>query len=232
LLGWEYTDSPMAPGEVYTMFNLEGRNVAATYGMRAEQVAQGVPPNWLVYISVGNADATAARVASAGGTVMAPPFDVMEHGRMAVCADPTGAAFAIWEPRSHPGTGVGQKNGTVVWADLNSPDPARAAKFYSDVFGWTVVGGKDMRAVGPNDYGHIVNGEAMIGGIPPAAQHHPGAPAHWLIYFQVPDCDGVVSETIAEHGRVLVPPMTMEGVRRFAVLADSSGAAFAVVQTL
>jgi hypothetical protein len=181
---------------------------------------------------VQSADATAPKITAAGGTVVAPPFDVMDQGRMLVAADPTGAMFAAWEARKSAGTGIVHQNGTVVWADLNTPDPARASAFYRDVFGWQITGGKDKGPAGPNDYGHIMAGEEFIGGIPPAEHFHAGTPPHWLIYFAVPDCEGAVAETIGDHGRVLMPTMTMEGVRKFAVLADPQGAAFAVVQTL
>ena len=86
--------------------------------------------------------------------------------------------------------------------------------------------------VGPNDYGHIMSGQDFIGGIPPASTLPPGAPAHWLIYFAVPSCDAAVATTRAAGGAVLMPPMVMEQVRKFAVLADPQGAAFAVVETL
>jgi hypothetical protein len=68
--------------------------------------AQGVSPHWLLYVSVANADETAAKVASAGGKVPAGPFDVMEFGRMAVLQDPAGTTIAIWQPRMHHGFGI------------------------------------------------------------------------------------------------------------------------------
>ena len=232
LFGWEFKDMPIGENDLYTLCMVNGRDAAAIYTMRAEQKQQGVPPNWLVYIAVESADAAAQQITAAGGTILAPPFDVMDLGRMTVANDPTGATFAAWEARKNPGTGIVHANGTVVWADLNTPDPARASAFYRDVFGWSVLAGEGKGPAGPNDYGHISAGGEFIGGIPPAAHFHTGTPPHWLIYFAVPDCEGAVAETIGDHGRILMPTMTMEGQRKFAVLADPQGAAFAVVQTL
>jgi hypothetical protein len=232
LLGWEVSDTPIGPTELYTIFKKEGRDAAAAYTLRPEQRAQGVPPNWLIYITVQDVDALTKRVPAAHGTVLAEPFDVMESGRMAMVADPTGATFAMWEPRNHHGTGIVHANGTAVWADLNTPNPAKAASFYRDLFGWKIVAGKNMAPVGPNDYGHIVNGDEFIGGIPPTSDLPPGVPAHWLIYFAVPDCDAAAASTRTAGGAVLMPPMTMKEVRKFAVLSDPQGAAFAVVETL
>ena len=41
--------------------------------------------------------------ADAGGGVVMEPFDVCDAGRMAVFADPEGAAFCVWQARAAPG---------------------------------------------------------------------------------------------------------------------------------
>ena len=230
LFGWQPDDQPVGPSDVYTIFKVDGRDAAAACTLRPDQRAQGVPPSWLLYISVENADASAKRATDAGGNVLAQPFDVMESGRMAVVADPTGATFAIWEPRNHHGTGIVQANGTGVWADLNTPDPVRAGRFYHALFDWKIVAGKTMAPAGPHDYGHIVNGEEFIGGVAPAAHQPKGTPPHWLIYFSVADCDAIAAKAKAAGGAILMPPMTAGEVRKFAVLADPQGAAFAIVE--
>ena len=69
------------------MAKLNGHDVGAIAPL-GEQAAAGVPPHWNSYVSVADVDATAALVAAAGGTVIMPPFDVMDAGRMAVMQDP------------------------------------------------------------------------------------------------------------------------------------------------
>ncbi len=64
---------------------------------------EGQPPVWSSYVTVDDADATAAKVREAGGTVIAEPMDVMDLGRMAIFMDPTGAAFGIWQPATMKG---------------------------------------------------------------------------------------------------------------------------------
>jgi predicted enzyme related to lactoylglutathione lyase len=225
LFGWEYSDSPMGPNDYYTMFTLENRSVAAAYTLRPEQISQGVPPHWNLYISVESADTTTTRAAECGGTVFAGPFDVYTHGRMSVIADPTGAAFSVWEPKSHTGIGVQRQHGSFCWADLSTPDPARAAEFYKDVFGWSL-------RPGDGDYLHIANGDEYIGGIPPANQRAPHEPAHWLIYFQVDDCDAATAKAKELGANVFAGPMTIEHVGRMTVLADPQGAVFSLFQPL
>src|SRR5579883_1142513 len=218
LFGWQAADTPMGPDEYYTMFNQSGGVVGACYKLKPEM--QGVPPNWGLYITVDSADATAAKVSAAGGKVIAPPFDVMTFGRMAVLQDPSGAVFMAWQPKDHPGTTVIQEPGTVCWADLNSKDPAAAAKFYSQVFGWEISKGENDSS----GYLHIKNGDQFIGGMPPLQFQNPHAPSHWLIYFQVTDCDASTAKAKDLGAKVFMGPMTMEKVGRWSVIADPQGA--------
>src|SRR5262249_21108470 len=92
LLGWTPTDQPMGPGSVYTIFSLDGRNTGACYTLEPDLMKMGVPPHWLLYVTVTDADQTAAKVAPAGGKLFKEPFDVMELGRMAVIQDPRAGA--------------------------------------------------------------------------------------------------------------------------------------------
>ncbi len=225
LLGWSANDFPMGPNEVYTMFGLEGRNAGACYKLNSEMLARGVPPHWLLYVSVAGADEAAAKAAAAGGKVLAPPFDVMEFGRMAVLQDPAGAAIAAWQPKLHQGTGIEGVPGTLCWADLMTPGQSDAAKFYEAVFGWHAEPGKDN-----SGYLHIRNGEKHIGGIPPAGQGDPNAPPHWLVYFLVRDCDASTARAKEGGATIYMSPMTMEGVGRWSVVADPQGAVFALFQ--
>jgi predicted enzyme related to lactoylglutathione lyase len=228
LFGWDVQDAPMGPDAYYSIFKLDGRDVAAGCTMFEEQKAQGVPPHWSIYISTPDADQTVKRVGELGGSVLAPAFDVFDMGRMAILLDPTGAVFRIWQPRRLKGLGITSTEGALCWADLSTPDPDRAKTFYGDLFGWKV-------AVGENDssgYLHIVNDREMIGGIPPTAHRDPKIPPHWLIYFQVADCKASAAKAKELGATYRLPPMFMERVGTIAVLADPQGATFALFQPL
>jgi hypothetical protein len=227
LFGWEAHDSPMGPNDFYTEFKLQGREAAAGCTLRPEQRSQGVPPHWLTYIAVENADAAAAKAQQLGGKVLAPAFDVMDFGRMAVIQDPTGAVFCVWQTKSMSGIKIAHVHGTLCWADLSTPDAKRASDFYSGLFGWQIV-------TDPKDssgYLHIKNGEHFIGGIPPGAYRQPGVPPHWLAYFLVDDVDAVASKAKQMGANLYLAPMTMEGVGRFSVIADPQGAVFAIFKS-
>jgi predicted enzyme related to lactoylglutathione lyase len=57
-----------------------------------------------------------------------------------------------------------------------------------------------------------------------------GIPPNWLVCFAVEDTDAIVAKAKQQGGSVLAEPMDIEGVGRFAVLADAQGAVFAVIR--
>jgi predicted enzyme related to lactoylglutathione lyase len=226
LFGWTANDMPMGPDEHYTIFQLDGRDAAAAYTLRAG-MSGGAPPNWMPYISVASADDAAARAAQVGGKVVAPPMDVFDAGRMAVIQDPTGAVFAVWQPKNNPGIGIAGVDGTLCWADLMTTNVETARQFYALMFGWDISPGEKD----PSGYLHIKNGENFIGGIPPVGPQA-GVPSHWLLYFLASDCDTAAAKAKSLGANIFYGPTTMEGVGRWAVVADPQGAAFAIFQPL
>lgn len=56
-----------------------------------------VPPHWLVYFTVPDADAAAETTKAAGGQLLNGPIDI-QPGRLAMLSDPHGAMFAVLAP--------------------------------------------------------------------------------------------------------------------------------------
>jgi predicted enzyme related to lactoylglutathione lyase len=223
LFGWSYSDQPVDDaGTVYSMATLRGHDVGAISPL-GDQAAQGVPPHWNSYVSVDDLDATVAKVAPAGGTVIAPPFDIFDAGRMAVIQDPTGAIFELWQAKEHIGAGLVNEPGTFTWSELITPDTAKAAAFYNALLGWgTATQG------GENPYTEFqLDGQTIAGGMNPPM---PGIPPMWGIYFAVADTDATVEKAKSLGGSVIAEPMDIEP-GRFAVLADPQGAMFSVIKT-
>jgi uncharacterized protein len=224
LFGWAENTQPIGPNDFYTIFKIDGRDAAAGFTMREDERKMGVPPHWNLYIAVADADQSAKRAAELGGKVLAPPFDVMDAGRMAVIQDPTGAIFQLWQPKRNQGIGIAGAEGTLCWADLSTPDPARAKPFYEGLFGWKI-------SASPNDtsgYLHLQNGEEYIGGMPPASARPPDAPPHWLLYFFVSDVDASAAKAKQLGAAIHMAPMDIQNVGRMAILADPQGAVFSI----
>jgi uncharacterized protein len=223
LLGWEIPEQDnSAQLGGYRRAKLNGKDVAG-----ASPVMQdGQPCEWNTYVSVTDADATIAKVREAGGTVVVEPLDVMGMGKMALFADPTGAACGIWEPGSFAGAALVNEDGSCGWNELGTRDVAAARDFYGQVFGWTVEE-QDMGPMGT--YYVWKDGENSRGGmmdITPMAP--PEAPSSWLVYFTVADCDATVETTKAGGGQLINGPVDIP-VGRLAILADPAGAVFAVM---
>jgi uncharacterized protein len=226
LFGWEYEDMPIGDGAAYTMCRLDRKDVAAIATQTEQERGQGVPPHWNSYITVHDVDARAPRVGELNGNLIMPPFDVLEAGRMALAADPTGAVFAMWQPKNHIGAALVNAPGAVSWNELATTDVETAKQFYADLFGWTY---EEIDMDGTGAYTIIRNGHRSNGGIRAFTPREQGAPPFWLVYFGTASCDESAGQAEKLGGRVLVPTMRVPA-GGFAVVADPRGAAFALFE--
>jgi predicted enzyme related to lactoylglutathione lyase len=223
LFGWEAQDDAVENMGIYTTFLKNGKKVAALFK------DDSMPPHWNSYVSVASADTAAEKATAAGGSVVAPPFDVLEHGRMCVIQDPTGAIVSAWEPRAHAGWELAYEDQTVVWNELMTRGKDKAIAFYQEVFGWKEGQNPYEASDGP-DYtvfecgGQSVGGAMEMGDMMPAE-----VPPNWGLYFGVDDPDAIAAKAQELGGNVTFPAMdTPAG--RMAGLTDPTGAAFAVIK--
>src|SRR6185436_16789560 len=149
LFGWEFEDvmPPESPRR-YHIARLPGGDVAA--------VTDGETAAWNTYVWVEDAEATAARVHAAGGTVVMPPVDRGDSGRMAIFADPSGAEFRVWQAGTHRGAAVVNEPGSLNFNGLNTRDVEGAATFYGAVFGWEVLPAGEFTAWALPGYGDFL----------------------------------------------------------------------------
>jgi predicted enzyme related to lactoylglutathione lyase len=122
VFGWEFEDMPAGDRGTYTMCRLDGKDVCAIARQSEQEREQGVPAHWSNYVTVDDIDTRAPRIGELNGQLIMPPFDVLEAGRMALASDPTGAVFAMWEPRSHIGARLVNAPGALNWNELATGD--------------------------------------------------------------------------------------------------------------
>jgi len=226
VFGWNVNDQPIGPTETYSTFEMRGKPIGAAYTMKAEQRQQGVPPHWGSYVSVTSADDSVKRAKELGATVLAPPFDVMDIGRMAVLQDPTGAVFSVWQSKKQSGAGILGEPGALCWTELATRDTKAAERFYTQLFGWSAKTGSD----GGMEYTEFsVQGKPDAGMMAMTPQMG-NVPPNWMPYFAVTDCDATTTKVKELGGKAYVPPTDIPKVGRFAVLADPQGAVFAIVK--
>lgn len=95
VFGYTTEAVPMA-GPDYATFALPG-DAAPLGGMGGMMGADEAPPHWLVYFGVADTPAAVATAERGGGSVLMSQID-SPYGRLAVLADPAGAAFCVIEP--------------------------------------------------------------------------------------------------------------------------------------
>jgi predicted enzyme related to lactoylglutathione lyase len=217
LLGWSYADIPIGDEAVYSMAQVGGHNVAGL----GERQDESTPPQWTCYVTVEDADASAARAAELGATLLAEPFDVFDAGRMAAFADPQGAVLSVWQPKENIGAGLVNAVGALTWNDLITPDVEASADFYRALFGWEIA---EIEGSG-GQYWSITNGGRLNGGIMPLP---PGGHPAWNLYFACEDTDATLAKAKELGGETVMGPMDVPNGSRFAILRDPSNAVFSV----
>jgi predicted enzyme related to lactoylglutathione lyase len=215
LFGWTAEMAPQPEAGGYGLFTLRGKRVAGLGPLPDPQA----PPAWSVYVTVADVDGTAAIAVANEGTVVVPPMDVLDAGRMAVLHDPLGAAISIWQPRATIGAELVNEPNTFVWNELATAGLAHACAFYFAVFGW-------QQMEGPNESRMFsLHGDMVCGAHLAGEGESPG----WSVWFAVDDCDHSAKLVRDLGGAVWVPPSEM-GFGRGAVVADPAGAVFGIAK--
>ena len=94
LLGWTTKPAAGVADTPYTEWVNQGVSFGGLLPMRGEEW-KGIPPHWLVYITVANCDERTERAAALGAKVCVPPREIPNVGRFAVLNDPQGASFSL-----------------------------------------------------------------------------------------------------------------------------------------
>jgi predicted enzyme related to lactoylglutathione lyase len=242
IFGWEFEDRWRGDGDRrYLVASLDGKDVAA---IASADLETGEAPTWTTYVCVENVDDAAAKVREAGGTVLSALADLAGLGRAATCADPSGAAFGLWEPGAIKGAQAVNAPGTWNFSELNTNDVEGATRFYATVFGWEVdevdmgsMRGHMVRLPGYADFLEqfdpgIRQRHADFGAPPGFSECvawflplREGDGPHWNITFSVADADAVAARAAELGGTVLVEPFDVAPVRS-TVIRDPQGAVF------
>jgi uncharacterized protein len=229
LLGWDLA------GADYLIATVRGQEVAAVAR------TAGGPATWNTYMAVSDADAAATAVRDAGGTVDRAPLDRGHGARVAVCRDPAGASFRLWQALGRPGAQLVNMPGAWNFSDLHTPDPDAAMAFYRPVFGWVAAelgqgagimlqmpgygdhlastvdpGIHERQASAPAGFADVIGGVVV------------DEPARWQVTFTVADRD--VSAAEAEKRGATVVTSADNLWTRTASIRDPQGAEFTLSQ--
>jgi uncharacterized protein len=222
LFGWnlEVNEDPQYGG--YATAKIGDKSVG---GIGPKQEGDTSPTAWSLYIGTDDVDTLARNVQAAGGTVIAPPFDVGDQGRMAVFSDPSGAFISAWQAGQMTKfvSGVPKAYG---WAELNARGFERAITFYETVFGWT-------HSEQPFGEGEVYtqvehDGQPIAGALEMNPQIPAEVPSYWMVYFLAEDVDAAFEKALGLGAREMVAPADYPG-GRFAIVSDPQGATFGLM---
>ena len=220
---WTYTEMPgMGHG-----VKAGGLDIGGLFDVVSARTPNGMPPVIGTMVKVASADATAKQVRALGGRAE-DPFDIMTAGRMAVCHDPNGAEFDIWQANQMKGTSAdSMHHGVPCWFETITSDLDRATAFYTKLFGWT----PDVATMPGMTYTTFKLGAEPVAGmmqIAPAmgADVRP----HWGVYFCVDDADVAARDAAKLGATIFIPPRPIPNVGRFAGIISPQGVRFYVLQ--
>jgi predicted enzyme related to lactoylglutathione lyase len=98
LFDWKLDDMPMG-SETYTMIDVGKPEYGCGGGMMKIPMP-GMPSAWLAYIGVDDVKAATEKAKSLGAQVLRDVTEIPNYGAFSVLVDPTGAAIALWQPKS------------------------------------------------------------------------------------------------------------------------------------
>ncbi|GAB3430923.1 VOC family protein [Actinophytocola sediminis] len=177
---------------------------------------------WTVHLATDDCDATAKRVAAAGGTVVDEPREVGDRARVAMVVDPTGARFGLWQGRAQPGCRLVNEPDTLVRNDLVTAAAPAARAFYTGVFDFTLDGNEDLPGM---DFTFLRRPDGKeIGGILGLADAPVSA---WATVFEVADTDATVALVRDAGGSAADPEDAPYG--RSALVTDPFGTEFSLI---
>lgn len=224
VMGWTLSDESPS-GMPYTIVSAGAHGVGGIAPLPGGEAR----PGWFGYIGVDDTDASARRIAEAGGRILRAPDDIPAVGRFAVVADPGGAAFMLLTPLPRdemPAPAPTGTPGTIGWHELNARDGQDAAfAFYSAQFGWTTLDRIDMKEKGT--YRIFGIGERALGGMMDKVPDYPFG--GWLFYVNVDSVEAAMARITTRGGRVLMGPMEVPGGSWIVQATDPQGLLFALV---
>jgi uncharacterized protein len=221
VFGWEYDiGGPEFGG--YATARLGTRSVAGIGGKMPG--APPAPATWNLYLASDDLEADSARAVKLGAKVLAPAMVIGEFGGMAVCADPTGAAFGFWKAGTHIGWQVTDEPGSTTWYELYSPNAKQARDFYTQL-----LGASAEPMPGGMEYYTLKRGDQMLAGIMQIDPSWGNLPPMWGIYFTVADA-AKTATSVTQHGGKMYGKIDDSPFGKIGAFVDPAGANFKVVQ--
>ncbi|MGD8897077.1 MAG: VOC family protein [Acidobacteriota bacterium] len=223
LLGWEFQDTTRN-GRPYAVARMGSDPVA---GIVVHPDPGDEPALWLSYLSVGNVDQAVEMVTAAGGETLYPPTDLPGVARLAVVADPQGAALGLVRLNDgDPPDGPGPEVGHVFWMEYIADDADAAVRFYEGLSGYESTIQESRAGI---EY-HVLrrDGRSRAGLFQVPKVSDENVDPNWLPYVRVEDPAALASQVGSLGGQVILAPNASIRGGTLAIVADPTGGALAL----
>ena len=229
IFGWNY-DNADTSGGTYFFSKIPEGNVGGLTQLPKEKLDSGMPSYWNTYAQVDNVDQAAVKAKGLGGKILAEPFNVMDAGRMAVIASPSGAVSSIWQSlksEAEPRTS-GMNHGMYGWVELGTNNVDQDGKFYCNLFNWSPET-QDM-PTGEKYTSFKATGTYPVAGMMTNPKEAGDMPSAWAVYFTVNNMEESVAKIKASGGKVIMDPFDVPKVGKMGVFQDPTGAYFCTAE--
>ena len=180
--------------------------------------------SWLVGVEVDDVSTLLAKAESLGATVLRDTVTTHPLADWGVLRDPQGAELTLIDSKTRIG-GV-EGNGTPYWAELWSRDAAASGRFYVELMGWEL---SSTERSGER-YPFFGTDRDPLAGLLPIGDDIPGESSGWATYFAVESLGSTLEKVRKAGGRVLLEPDPEIDGGALAIVEDSTGVAFVVVE--
>ncbi len=229
LFGWEFDSVGDVLGfgsnDAYTLIRNNGRLIGGMVDANRLH-NQDNSSQWVALFSVADIERAVELVEPAGGTILTPPTDLANRGRIAVVADNTGALLALLQTKDGDPADRDPEVGDFLWDELWTDDVERATAFYQNLAAYKASDHnvedddreEDYRLLTTNDKPRVGIMENPFEGVKPV----------WVNYIRVEDPAAITARVEALGGRILVEAQPRDIGGEVAFIAGPSGAGIAL----
>lgn len=218
LFGWTFES--FDDDGIYTLIRHKGKPMGGIF--YTDQLKDESESRWVTYLSVPDVDQATKLITDRGGKVHVKPVNYPDRGRLSIVSDPQGAVVAFLDSSSgDPQAGDLEVN-QWMWNELWTTDVKKASDIYQELVGYEKE--KYDEVEGQTYYLMKRDGRYRAGIVRLPWE---GVEPNWLPYVLVEDPAGIAAKASDLGGKVLLSPQSVVHSGS-AVIADPSGAAFAV----
>ena len=223
LFGWSFQDT------------LSGKKMVKTIMRNGVPIANAVYVNpkksnvnesqWLSYMSVENVDRAVMMVKQNNGSIYIKPKNLPDRGRVAVVIDPEGALFAMVTATGGDPADQDFIENDWMGSELWTRNLDETLKFYQLLVGYET----QLVDVGTNQKYHLLIRDNKIRAGAVSIPWDDVKP-NWVPYIAVEDVTSISNKVEKMGGKLLIAPDPEIREGRAAIIADPSGAVFAIQQ--